>query len=147
MARLLIPAPAGIEPADAADPVAAELRRWARSSFVWGKTDCGLSILAYAERVRGQRLSPWPRYATALGAMRMLRAAGGYPAYFVWAMGKIGCPVTDRPRRGDVGLVELPSGLTACLCLGTLWAARASRGIVMVPASPVVACEVSCPRP
>lgn len=128
------------------DPVAAELRRWASSSFTWGETDCGLSILAYAERVRGRRLSPWPRYATALGAARMLRAAGGYPAYFVWAMGRIGCPVTDQPRRGDVGLVELSTGLTACLCLGGLWAARGHDGVVMVPGTALVACEVICPQ-
>lgn len=138
---------AGLLSQPPADAVAAELRRWASEPFVWGRTDCGLSILAYAERIRGQRFSPWPAYRNARGAYSMLARAGGYIAYFVETLGAIGCPETDEPGLGDVGLVELDTGLTACLCLGDSWAARGAREIIILPAEAIVACEVRCPRP
>jgi hypothetical protein len=155
MAGLLIPAAAGIGPAEQVDAVADELRRWASLPFDWGATDCGLSILRYVERIVGKLLDPQPWHRSALEAARLLKAAGGYPAYCAWIMEQLGCPLTDDPLRGDVALVDLDGvGLTACLCLGpaslrsaeSMWAARGDRAIMMLPARHEIAWRVPCPR-
>lgn len=136
----------GPDQAQPFDMVAAELRRWARLPFIWGKTDCWLSVTAYVERLTGKNL-PHPGHHSALDAARILRAAGGYAEYCRRAMEVLGCPPTEKPQRGDVGLVDIPGiGLTFCICLGALWAARGDRRLIIMPASHVLAWEVSCPR-
>lgn len=142
------------------DPVSAELRLWASAPFIDGETDCALSVLAYVERVTGRQLSPRPRYAGKLGGERFLRRRGGFEAYGTWAMAQLGCPRTDAPQRGDVGLIDLPgSGVAACLCLGpapavtgAMWAARAHYETVIAPMTALAAWRVfpggvPCPRP
>ena len=133
------------------DPVAAELRRWASEPFVWGSADCGTSLLDYAERVTGRRFEARPSYSNQFGAARVVREAGGFIPLCDEAMEQLGCSRTTAPVRGDVGLADLPgSGLTACLCLGALWAARAMFEVVIAPMAPIPAWRVQggheCPR-
>lgn len=131
-----------------ADLVAATLRAWARAPFEWGKTDCGLSVLAYVELAVGRKAAPAPQHRDRKSAIAMLRAAGGMTAFCSSVMAALGCTRTDQPARGDVGLVRLPgSGLTACLCLGDRWAARADREIIVVRLAPRCAWSVTCPKP
>lgn len=130
------------------DAVAAELALWATSEFVWGQTDCCQSILLYIERRTGRRLDPWPRCSSAIGAARIVERAGGMMALCRRDLGALGCMPTFGPDRGDVGLVDLPgAGLTLCLCVGAgRWAARAERGIVMLPAAAAFAWRLPCPQ-
>ncbi|MED5546207.1 MAG: hypothetical protein VYD90_13235 [Pseudomonadota bacterium] len=145
MAGLLTPAAAR-----SSDAVAHELRHWSTLPFVDGETDCGLSVIAYVEKVSGRVLKPRPRYAGKLGGQRFLKRRGGFVAFGDWALGQLGCARCTQPVRGDVGLVDLPgSGLTACLCLGMTaaadqpwWAARAHFEVVVIAQAPVAAWRV-----
>lgn len=130
------------------DPVAMELRRWAAEPFVWGETDCGLSMLAYAERITGKHYEGGPRhrYACPRSAGQFLRAEGGYAAYSRRVLGALGWELTDTPERGDIGLVRIGrmASLTACLCLGKSWAARGNYEIVIAPARPTLIWRAPC---
>jgi len=130
------------------DPVSAELRRWASTPFDWAADNCGLTMLHYVERAVGRLLLPRPRRLKGrIDAERLVRRAGGFHALCSDAMAQLGCPTTDMPARGDVGLVELRSGLTAALCLGgDAWAARGDRAAVIEHVEHLAAWEVACPR-
>lgn len=131
-----------------ADPVALELRRWAAEPFIWGETDCGQSLLAYAERISGQTYEDGPRhrYACQQTAARFLRTEGGYAAYSRRVMAALGWQLTDTAQRGDIGLVRIGRmpGPTACLCLGKSWAARGDYEIVIAPARPILIWRAPC---
>lgn len=129
------------------DHVAAELRRWAADPFDPVRDNCGMSVLRYVERVLDRRLSPAPRFTTDAGAALMLERAGGFRAYCAWALARLGCPHTDAPGRGDVGLAELERGLTAVIALDSRRiAARAGQAVVIRQATLVVAWGVRCHR-
>lgn len=133
------------------DPVATELRRWSAKPFVWGKTDCGLSILAYAERVTGKvyRRHDLHDYTNEAEAAAFLRRWGGYLTYSSQVMSELGWTRTRAPCRGDVGLVKLGVGigLTACLCLAKdRWAARGDREIIIITKAAKAAWRAPCLR-
>lgn len=134
-------------PPSPADPVSAELRRWASSPFDAARDNCGLAVLAYVERVCGQALSPALPARSYLAARLAILRAGGFAAYAGAIMARMGCPATDRPRRGDVALADLPSGEAAVIVLGDgMVAARGDHRVVICPATPTAAWRVSCPR-
>lgn len=134
-------------PAYVADPVAAELRLWARETGGDRRAICALSILDYLERVLGLALKPSPRLLGSDRLAAIWRRPGRFEAFALWAMRQLGCPATEAPARGDVGLVDLPgTGLTACLCTGSavrprerMWAARTAEGVIIQPGSAVLA--------
>lgn len=131
------------------DPVSIELRSWASQPFVWGKTDCGLSVLAYAERVTGKAYQRHDlhHYTNEAEAAAFLRSWGGYLTYCSRVMGELGWTRTKMPVRGDVGLIKLGIGvgLTASLCLGDgVWAARGDRETVILRRSAKAAWRVPC---
>lgn len=133
------------------DPVSMTLRRWAAEPFVWGLSDCALSVLHHAERVCGKRLEPAPVYSGELGAWRYARRRGGFLAVFSASVEAIGCVRVDTPLRGDIGMVEMPvMGLTAALCVNGFpraqsWAMRGEREIAILPVTPVIVWRVPCP--
>ncbi len=136
-----------VSPADAPDAVTRALRRWAAEPFDRVRDNCGLAVLRYVEEAVARRLFPPPAYTSWLGALRMLKRAGGYALYCDWAMGRLGCPPTLAPRRGDVGLIELSGGLTAAICLGRgMWGARGDRAVVIEAAEAETAWRVPCRR-
>lgn len=150
MAGLLSPC----APARQADAVAAELRLWAATPFIDGKSDCMLSVLAYIERVTGKSLAPRPRYSGRIGGQMYLRRRGGLWTVAENAMEQLGCPRTFDIRRGDVGICWLPgAGDTACIALGDdRWAARQERGAMVCSSLPkrawaVPAGDISCRKP
>lgn len=131
----------------AADPVSAELRRWAASPFDAVRDNCGLAVLAYVERALGQRLSPPLAYNSYLAARLAMLRAGGFAAFAGEQMARLGCQPTDRPRRGDVALAELATGETAVIVLGDgMVAARGDRCVILCPAEPMAAWSVTCRR-
>lgn len=120
---------------------------WSALPFVWGATDCFLSILDHVETVIGRRFADRPRYRTALEANRILRRHGGFQAYCELVFARLGLKTTDAPVRGDVGLVDIPgTGLTACLCLGKSWGARGEGSFTMVQAEAAIAWRVTVPQ-
>lgn len=131
-----------------ADPVAQELRRWLAEPFVWGETDCGLSILAYAERMSGRAYdgAHLHTYRDARGAAEFLREQGGYQAYVDRVLTTLGWETTQEPRRGDVGMLRLTMGLglTMCLCLGGAWAARGDRETIIIKGAALAAWRAPC---
>ena len=129
-----------------ADPVAAELRRWAAEPFDLARDNCGLAVLAYAERATGRTLPRKGLTGTRTAAWAM-KQPKNFAGIAIASMARLGCAATSEPERGDVGLVDLPGGLTACLCVDRgRWAARMERGVVIQPAEPRQAWRV-IPRP
>lgn len=130
------------------DPVAAELRRWATAPFDLARDNCGLSVLAFAERMSGRVLGRGRGIAGARAAARLIADPAAFVAVSSALMRRLGAAETDAPARGDVGLVELPAGLTAAICVDAgRWAARGDRAVVIQRAEPLVAWRLACPRP
>lgn len=122
------------------------LMLWSALPFVWGASDCFLSVLDHAEEVIGRRYPDRPRYRSALEAQRILKRHGGFQAYCELVFARLGLEATEQPVRGDVGLVDIPgTGLTACVCLGNSWAARGEGSFTMVQAPAVIAWSVMTP--
>lgn len=136
MAGLLIPA---------IDPVVQELRRWAREPFDIVTDNCGISVLTYVGRVTGRPVPLWLKAFGRLGVARLMDRDAAFIDAAGRALTQMGCDETDAPRHGDVGLVDLPTGLTAAICLGDLWAARGVAEAVIGPATHRIAWGVSCP--
>ncbi len=142
------------------DSVAETIARWAAEPFTWA-ANCGRSVLDHVERVTGRMLEPAPACDSKAAALRLVLAAGGMEALCADAMAQLGCPPTDFPRRGDVGLVDLAGGVTAAICVARiaveaagqaigerlLWAARGDHLIVIEAAWPIRAWRVACHRP
>ena len=132
------------------DRVSAELHRWAREPFDLGRDNCGLAVIAYLEEATGERLPTWLRLRLhgRRTARRLMRSAAAFERTAALALELLGCEPVEDPRRGDVGLVELPgSGLTACIYAGRgLWAARGERAAVLEPGRVRRAWRVPCPR-
>lgn len=111
------------------------LREWRRSAFVYGQSDCMLSIGRYLARtghddVTGQFIG---RYDTAEGAQAQMEAHGGVPGLMALA----GAVAKDSlPVRGDV--VEVlyldDDGITSigAICTGDSVALRLERGAIEV---------------
>lgn len=131
------------------DPVSEALRQWAETPFIWGDTDCAHSVLAYIERVTGRVAPPTVSRPGRSAAFIYLRERGGLTAACEDMMRHFEAWRIGSAERGDVGLVNMPiSGLTACLCPGPgMWAAKGEREVVIIPARPVVAWRLPCPRP
>tara|TARA_B100000678_G_scaffold284890_1_gene287157 strand:+ start:292 stop:711 length:420 start_codon:yes stop_codon:yes gene_type:complete len=129
------------------DAVTAELRHWAREPFALGTGNCGLSVLGYAERVREATVRRGRGLVGRRSAARLMRSPERFVLVAAALMARLGCPETDAPLRGDVGLIDLPAGLTAAICLGDGdWAARGPRSTVIGPATAEIAWSVRCPQ-
>lgn len=127
------------------DPVAAELRRWASEPFDLALANCGLSVLAYVARATGKTVPGWLHRLGRIGAGRLMRRDTAFLSVADRALAQMGCVETDMPARGDVGMVRFAgSGLTAALCVGSLWAARGDHATVIEAGQVVKAWGVSC---
>ena len=138
--------------AEPIDPVLETVQAWASEPFVWGTSDCALSVLHHAERVCGRRLEPAPSYSGERGARRYALRRGGFQAVFTASVEAIGCTAVAEPARGDIGMIEVPEiGLTAVLCVAPRsggqpprWAARGDGLVALLAAEPVIAWRVPC---
>lgn len=128
------------------DPVAAELRRWARAPFDLARANCGLSVLRYVARMTGVPVPAWLGAIGRAGALRLMADDAAFVATASRALDEMGCPPIDEPRRGDIALVRMPAGLTAAICTGPLWAARGDRFVVVQAADAIASWGVTCPR-
>lgn len=128
------------------DPVSAELRRWASEPFDWAEANCGLSILDYVERVTGRVLAGRPVLTDRRSVAALVRGTGGMVPLCASLMARLGMAPTTSPVRGDVGVVQLRTGATACILAGGLWAARGADGPVFTAGVADMAWSVACPR-
>lgn len=129
------------------DPVADELRLWARDLPCDRRAVCALSVLAYVERCRQRHLRPSPRLLKPVALAAIWIRPGALERFARWAMAQLGCDETDAPLRGDVGLIAIADRPTAAICVGReRWAARGERGVVIQPAPVLAAWRVACPR-
>lgn len=115
-----------------------------RQPFAWGRHDCLLLAADWVRTATGRDPAEAWRgtYASALGALRLIRRAGGLEALARTAMssaGGAGFPETTAPRDGDVaivaGAVEHRKGRpwasqAAAVRCGGLWIVRTPRGLV-----------------
>lgn len=116
----------------APDPVEQTLQEWRQGCFVYGESDCMLSIFRYvglcglrdvSDRFRG-------RYSDHESALRMMHLHGGVSG-LMELTGAV--EVDDEPQRGDV--VELLYDETetiGSICTGGMLAARLERGVAEV---------------
>lgn len=117
------------------DALVATLRDWARTPFHPIKANCAVSVLDYAEMVTGRGAEPDPRDRFA--AVCALRSTSVLVDLSHAVMAGLGWDIVPDEGRGDVGLVPLPDGLTACICAGPQdgmsspwWVARRPDGFV-----------------
>lgn len=123
-----------------AEALDAHLERTLAESAFWGVCDCFLWPADWIETCG------WPdpatawrgRYATALGAARIVARAGGVEALWRREAERIGLAPTARPIAGDVGLAARETtgvgptlrGRVGAVCLGGgEWAVRTQGGI------------------
>lgn len=117
------------------DIVDETLREWRSTAFVYGQTDCMLSIGRYLARtghkdVTGQFLG---RYDTAEGALEQMLGHGGVAGLVAMAGA---AAKGGEPARGDVLEVLYQDEETLCsiggICTGDAVAVRLERGMVEV---------------
>ena len=115
------------------EAVQTALMRWAREPFVWGETDCMLSVADYlidavgvdcGGRFRG-------KYASRRGCMRVSSFHRDPVKPFADCVAEIPLAVTAAPVFGDVGVVEIGGVAVGGLCLGDKWAARGDEGVII----------------
>lgn len=118
-------------------PVA--LARWLGARTDVGRADCCLMVFDVLERGLGIRLAPRPPYASARGAMRLVRAGGPV----VWLQERL--PVLADPARASDGDVLAlppaeggrggPTGAVGIICGGHLWTMTDGGGQAVLPVS------------
>jgi len=117
------------------DAVDETLREWRSGQFVYGQSDCMLSIGRYLARtghvdVTGKFVG---RYDTPEGAMAQMEAHGGVAGLMALAGAEL---KDDIPARGDVVevLYQDESGMCGIggICTGDAVALRLERGMVEV---------------
>ena len=106
------------------------LSLWRSTCFIWGESDCMLSIGDYIARCGGLDVTGRfrGRYGDEVGARRFLEQFGG-PAGLI---GLTGIPETDDPKRGDVVVLDTGYCKVGALCIGDRVAARLERGVIEV---------------
>lgn len=102
-------------------------------AFSWGESDCCLFVCDAIEAMTGS--DPGVRwrglYTTEKGARRVLRDNGGVDGIATMVLGPAMPPALAG--RGDVSLIDTPSGEALALCLGGLIAAQCQAGLEFIP--------------
>lgn len=116
------------------DAVDETLKIWRSTPFVWGDSDCMLSIGDYIARIGGEDGTGLFRgkYETQEQALAHMHHFGGVGGLVALA-GAV--PVDGPPERGDI--VALPTGdcddpQIGGICTGDMVAVRLERGVVEV---------------
>lgn len=121
---------------DSMDLVSKHLARWRREPFVWGTSDCMLSIADYLDEVYGGDCAAQyrGRYSTRRGCMKVTGFhRPGFPPAFA-CCGIYHLPYGTSGARGDVAVVRYREGQQAVGAVslgGGFWAARTERGVAI----------------
>jgi hypothetical protein len=119
------------------EAIRATLDEWTRTSHVYGKHDCLLSIANYGRGLSGVDIgAPWrDTYTTEAEALAIVRKAGGAVLLLGGALMGAGFVPVDNYRRGDALVVNVGDGAqVGALHLGDKIAMRLARGVIKVPA-------------
>ena len=110
------------------------LKLWRQSAFVYGETDCLLSVGDYIALCGGPDVPARFRgtYDDAAGAMRHVAAHGG-PEAIIRLCGMVEIDPADA-QRGDIVIMDPGGGqmVLGGICTGPGVAARAERGVIEV---------------
>jgi hypothetical protein len=115
----------------------AELRNWKDRPFEYGRADCALFAAACVKAMTGTDLARGLRgYRTEAEGLRKVRAKGfaSHVAVFEASL-----KPTDRPRAGDVAIVEIDRREATGIVQGRgVYLMSINRGLVLVPRSWIV---------
>ena len=112
------------------DRVDRTLAEWRRGSHVWGVSDCLLSVGDYLAAAGHLDVASLFRgtYDDEAGAMRHVDDHGGHAGL----IDLVGLPLTGKPDRGDVAVIDLGEVEVGALCTGEGFAVRLERGTVEI---------------
>ncbi len=115
------------------DAVSRTLRRWAGEDWLWGQTDCAMSVFRFIAETweRAEPLERWRgTYHSENEANRLMTSKGGPMPMFRAEMDRIGAVRASEPDRGAVGLVRRADRrMVAAISVGNgMWAARTQTG-------------------
>lgn len=79
------------------------------------------------------------RYSTKRGCMRVSGFHRDPVKPMAACIREYPLPFTQRPQRGDVGVIDTGTGLCAAICIGRFWAARTGQGVAIGKAASVLA--------
>lgn len=113
------------------DIVDETLREWRAGEFIWGQSDCMISIGRYLAALGARDVVPRfvGKYADETGALSMMASHGGVSG-LVESTGAVS--VDGAPQRGDVLELLVGEEGIGALCTGNMVAARLDRGVVEV---------------
>lgn len=113
------------------DRVDQTLKHWRQTEFVWGETDCVMSLFDYARPVIGRDAGePWRgTYHSEDEANAILEQWGGHASILATS----GLEETDEPGRGDIVILDSSHGDNVTgLCTGDGIVMRLPRGTIEV---------------
>ncbi|AHE52643.1 DUF6950 family protein [Sphingomonas sanxanigenens] len=105
--------------------------------FDWGRrrNDCGSFVLLGIEAQTGRDVLPGISWATARGALRVIRSHGGLDG----VVNSVLTPVASaRALRGDVAAIRVDGEISLVLVEGETLAGPGESGIVRLPRSAMV---------
>lgn len=113
------------------DHVDYTLQQWRRSRFIWGESDCMISVSDYWRGISNVDVAGPFRgtYSDEAGAYAIVDAYGGMEGL----MSLFELPRAAAAKRGDIILLDTADGWLASICTGTGAAARRQRGVLEVP--------------
>lgn len=110
----------------------ARVEEWRHRPFAWGAADCCAFVADVTAAISGEnRRSLFPAYATEAEANALLHEHGGMAGLLTRSFGPSKHP--SRAMRGDVVMIDVGNGPTACICLGAVSCAMGVGGLVFVP--------------
>lgn len=123
------------------DLIAAHLRRWAASDFVWGVSDCSIVLADYVLEVTGKDGAAPLRgaYDSRESCVALTGMDKGLMGVVEACAGRVGLVRTIAPKRGDIGVLRLRKHEFAGLCLGDRWAVKSPDGLLYLDKPEVVA--------
>lgn len=113
------------------DIVDQTLRNWRSGAFVYGESDCMLSIGHYLASIGARDITALfiGRYDDEAGAIAMMNRHGGAGGLIALTGATL---VKGWPQRGDVIELEVGERSVGALCTGDMVAIRLDRGVVEV---------------
>lgn len=109
----------------------------AREPFRWGANDCCLFASDWILTMYGSDPAAWfrGRYTTALGAFRFLKKHGGVEGIMRAAAAKYQWDEINpkQAQRGDLCLVDTPTGRALAVCVGAFCVAPGPDALSALP--------------
>lgn len=127
------------------DTLYLHLHKWMVEPFIWGETDCMVVLADYLIALGYEdAAAQWRgKYDSALSCQRVSGFLKDPVGVMESAATSIGLNPTDKPSRGDVGVVQIldHEGLKVmgAVCLGMNWAFKGEQNIVVGKPAKVLA--------